>query len=57
MTLEWHVCTHDWPVGGKPIDPEALLRVLADFDEHYPAAVRSLAETPVTVTDWTEVDT
>jgi hypothetical protein len=56
MTDDWHVCTHDWRVGGEPIDPEALLRVLAGFDEHFPGAVRSLAETPVTVSEWTEVD-
>jgi hypothetical protein len=56
MNGELHVCTHDWPSTGVAVDPEMVRRVLADFDEHFPTAVRSLAETPVTATDWTEAD-
>lgn len=44
---ELHVCTHDWPTTGKPLNPAVVLRVLAGFDEYYPAAVASLAATTV----------
>lgn len=44
---ELHVCTHDWPTTGKPLDPNLVRRVLAGFDEHFAAAVRSLAATPI----------
>jgi hypothetical protein len=38
-----HVCTHDWPVGGR-LDVKTVLRVLIEFDRHHPAAVRSLTQ-------------
>jgi hypothetical protein len=47
MTETRHACTHDWPTTGHPINPDAVRRALAGFDRHYPAAVRSLAETTV----------
>lgn len=46
-TRDGHVCTHDWPVGGTPVDHAALLRVLALFDDFHAAAVESLARTEV----------
>ena len=39
----WHACTHDWPVGGTPLSTESIRRVLGQFDQHFPAAVESLA--------------
>jgi hypothetical protein len=50
MTVQ-HVCTHDWPMAGTQLDLAAVRRVVADFDQHHPAAVRALAETVVPVPD------
>ncbi len=44
--MTWHACTHDWPVG-DPLDPETVRKVVAEFDEHHDAAVRSLADTEI----------
>jgi hypothetical protein len=43
--VSYHVHTHDWPTGGKRLEPETVRRVLADFDRHHAGAVRALAET------------
>ena len=48
------VDTHDWSVGGTPLDPEVVLRVLSDFDRYHPGAVESLAA--VTIPRQVELD-
>lgn len=44
----------DWPVG-NPVDPDALDRVLAEFDRWHPVAVRQLAELNRRAGEHTEV--
>jgi hypothetical protein len=45
----------DWPTTGRPIDPEAVKRVLAHFDRWHPIAVRQLAELNQRADEHTEV--
>lgn len=48
---EYRVRAGDWPAGsdGDEVTMREMYQVLDQFDTYYPAAVRSLAQTPVDV--------
>lgn len=43
----WVVHPGDWPVGMPSLPVAEVCRVLEDFDGHYDAAVKSLAEVEI----------